>query len=100
MKNYRTQIAAIVACTVIALLLGALALRARQPPPEYEYEIVSNTFGVFLLEKNRGDTWKWFIEHDDDDEEIVEMGWQHHQKPVRLNSATMENYQRLLPPSP
>ncbi len=101
MEISRNHVAAAIASTAAVLLIGAAAgwlLSPNPEPPPSEYEMVSNTFGTFLLDKTHGDTWKWFVEHDDD--EIIGMGWQFHQKPWRLNTATMENYRQMLDSSP
>lgn len=96
----RLDTAGVVTIAALMLAIATGWLFGSRSAPETspsEYEIVSNTFGTFLLDRASGDTWKWYVEHDDDDE-IVGMGWQFHQKPVRLNTATMENYRSLMGP--
>lgn len=90
-------------CAILLLLIGFVAgwmFRTGGEQPVPAFQIVSDqSFGVFLLDRVSGDTWKWFVKQSDDDE-AVRMGWQYHTRPVKLNAATMENVHDLMRSSP
>lgn len=82
--------ALVVAAAVVVGVVVGWMFDAQDSPAQSEHEIISTSKGTFLVDRTYRDTGKRFVSRGDAGEP-ESMGWRYRTKPVRNDTAAMEN---------